>query len=306
MKKNIQSRNQIINKKITSGERNASDADAFKLTKHMMKKILVPTCFTLQSLNAIVFALKLFKHQPCDFILLHVNPLPSSITDLLLLPREEEKLERVDLVFEQAMARLQREYAVEINSLKIIHKYGDLADTVKEYVGKNNIDLVLYPESDVLKGSAVRRYKHLIEGCPCPALFVPKDFDNRRPSRIAYLVDSKDQEQLATSKLIKDITSLGDVQLMLLCVIKSESEIHKFSSILSMIFSQEEVSETNYTVHFIKNRHFKEGFHEVVKEFNIDMLFTGISTNMEAWLGLKQAKTEVIAGARVPFLAIAG
>jgi hypothetical protein len=270
-----------------------------------MKKILVPTCFTLQSLNSILFALKLFKHQPCDFILLHVSELPSSITDLLMLPREEGKLEKVDVVFEQAVARMQKEYAIEINSLKIVHKYGDLGEVVKEYVQEENIDLVLYPESDIVKGQNVRRYKHLIEGCPCPALFVPKDFDNKRPSRIAYLVDSKDQEQLANSKLIKDITALGDVQLMLLCVIKSENEIHKYSRILSMIFSQEEVSETNYTVHFIKSQNFKVGFREVVKEFNIDMLFTGISSNMEVWLGLKKAKSEVIVEARVPFLAIA-
>ncbi|MGY8916152.1 MAG: universal stress protein, partial [Flavobacteriales bacterium] len=38
-----------------------------------MKNILVPTDFSEDSLNAVIYALELLKKSPCNFYLLHVN-----------------------------------------------------------------------------------------------------------------------------------------------------------------------------------------------------------------------------------------
>jgi hypothetical protein len=63
-----------------------------------MKNILIPTDFSENAWNAIVYAASLFKKNECSFYLIHVNPIdPNSGSEgTMFLPPElfEERAEK--------------------------------------------------------------------------------------------------------------------------------------------------------------------------------------------------------------------
>lgn len=85
----------------------------------MRKTILIPTDFTVQSLNVVKSALN--KSNPeyrLDIVFVHGIYLSSSITDLLFFSKKEVLAELSNPDFEEACAVIRNKFHLQINSIR--------------------------------------------------------------------------------------------------------------------------------------------------------------------------------------------
>ena len=60
-----------------------------------------------------------------------------------MLPREEDRLEKVNTSFNKTLERIRKAYAVEISNLEVVHLYGDGPLEVRNFIDSKSLDLIL-------------------------------------------------------------------------------------------------------------------------------------------------------------------
>src|SRR5690606_1473638 len=113
-----------------------------------MRKILIPTDFSENALNAIKYATELFKHGPTEIYLLHA--FAEEVYD--------DKARLADSVFEELKERSTASSKISLEKLKqevvdfspnpkhnihLLSEFGQLVDAVNDLVEKENIDVVV-------------------------------------------------------------------------------------------------------------------------------------------------------------------
>jgi nucleotide-binding universal stress UspA family protein len=111
-----------------------------------MKRILLPTDFSENSLNAIKYTLALFKNVPCDYYLLNVYKVPY-LTNEELMENDAQQLAIVETeLFEQSRNNLEvlrEKIGDQENSVfHLISDYNFLSNSVNECVKNKEIELV--------------------------------------------------------------------------------------------------------------------------------------------------------------------
>ncbi len=162
-----------------------------------MLKILIPTDFSENSLNAIRYATELFKYGPAEIFLLY------AYSDEVY----EEKLKFVDGVFEDLQAQAQKKAEESLNALlervlefspnpkHTIHtraEFGLLVDSVNDWVEKENIDVVVMgtkgktADKKITFGSNTLQ---VIKYVKCPVLAIPSVYGDVHPKHILFSTD---------------------------------------------------------------------------------------------------------------------
>ncbi|MGF1636320.1 MAG: universal stress protein [Cyclobacteriaceae bacterium] len=270
-----------------------------------MKKILIPTVFSLESLNAIRYALEVFKNTSCDFVLLHIIDVPTSIPELLTMPRDDGQLEKTNAEFESALNRINRQYAVEINSIKIVHAYGSVSDQIKAHIKIHDAEVLIYPENEILNGKNPNDYITLFNEVKIPVLFVPENFKSEQPKRVAYVIDIHDKKFLAKSSSFSTLQINSISRPILLCLIDSDKDIDNVGGSLLSLFGFQRMNKPGFTIHFIQRQNFAIGINEFINEFNIDMLLMATKRKHNFFRRPKDDHYTVVAETKVPFMSIA-
>ncbi|MEH6679912.1 MAG: hypothetical protein V7724_05155 [Sediminicola sp.] len=115
-----------------------------------MQHILIPTDFTVDSLEILTIALEGEKSQNLNITLVYGAHLSSSITDLLFFSKSSfiEKLQEPD--FNEALAIIRNKYADRINSLRMDLFLGRTHGGFRDFVERNGITKVYIPKSEAL------------------------------------------------------------------------------------------------------------------------------------------------------------
>ncbi|WP_142786301.1 universal stress protein [Changchengzhania lutea] len=160
-----------------------------------MLNILLPTDFSDNSWNAIVYALKLYKDEVCTFYLLNSTSLKASTMSslsnkLLRTMREEAMKELLELKELADVADTNSNHSFEV-----ILSSKHLQSAIKVAVKEKLIDLVIMATKgatgakELLFGSntvsAIQSLRH------CPMLIVPQNYDYLEPTQLAFATDYK-------------------------------------------------------------------------------------------------------------------
>jgi nucleotide-binding universal stress UspA family protein len=159
-----------------------------------MRKILIPTDFSENALNAIKYALELFKYEQSEFIIMHAFA-DDVYEDTIEMPRTLFEVYK-EKVWEQSDKKLQKLVAEMLTiSPNPKHKYdyksvfGSLVDEANALVDRENIDVVVMGtkgktnERDVLFGS---NSLQVIKYVKCPVLAVPSMYHDVHPKNILF------------------------------------------------------------------------------------------------------------------------
>ncbi|MDO1450221.1 hypothetical protein Q0590_28330 [Rhodocytophaga aerolata] len=111
-----------------------------------MKNILIPSDFTLQSLDCVEDVVQSFKSERITIVFVHVFIVSSSIVDLMLLSRRRKEYSYISDQFWNECKRLEKEYSERINSIKVECFYGNTVAVFKNYLEGLKIDLIVYPQ----------------------------------------------------------------------------------------------------------------------------------------------------------------
>lgn len=272
-----------------------------------MKKILIPTNLTNESLGLIKHGLQILKGETCQIVLLHVIPLPDSITELLTLSRDEEKLEEKNIAFFKTVERIKKAYAIEISSLEVVHLYGDSPLKIQNYIESNNIDLILCPvvTTKTLANAQKDRFSDMFSDASCPILYIPDSVENNQFRKIAYVLDPDDKYTLLLDDFLLTLTNAEGCYLTFLVVFKPGTNMEKLEYIINRVYFNEKLKDVNCSVHLLQENDFTGGVYTFIEEFKVDLLVTG---KKKHFLGniftRKRISSEIAKHTLIPFLTI--
>lgn len=166
-----------------------------------MKKIILPTDFSKNALNAVQYALNLYKDQTCDIYFLNVYQVDGyKLDNAIMVPEPGER------AFELAKSRSEKQFEKLMELLRLHPKnpkhtyhtvptFNSLLEAVEDTIAKKDIDIIIMGT----KGDADSRTTiygtntiNLMEKVTaCPVLAVPENVRFAPPKEIVFPTDYK-------------------------------------------------------------------------------------------------------------------
>lgn len=128
-----------------------------------MKRILIPTDFTIASLN-IIHTLVNKVNGPVEIVLFHPVYIPNSISDLLFTRRTTQGY--ITQEYTEACEILKNKYSSQINSMNTVFFYGSSAAAFNNFAEGNKIDMIAINEQ--------HQYKETYKNSLSPMPFIRK------------------------------------------------------------------------------------------------------------------------------------
>jgi nucleotide-binding universal stress UspA family protein len=178
----------------------------------MQMKILLPTDFSENAWNAIIYALKLYANESCKFYLLNSIKIKASTMSnfsnkLLVIVREKAKKDILDL--KQMIERINTNAN---HSFEILISNSDLKDALEAAIKRYQIEILVMGTKgasgakEFFFGSNTVRVINKIN--LCPVLTIPDQYDFVEPKKIAFSTDFNrfyKEKELAPLKELTDL-----------------------------------------------------------------------------------------------------
>lgn len=166
----------------------------------MDKRILLPTDFSKNALNAIRYALDLYKDQTCDFYLLNTFTVNGYSIDNMMVPEPgQQAYEAAKLESEQKFDTLMDVLQLHNDNPKHIYHtistFNSLLHAIKTTIAKYDIDMVIMGtkgasgvDSVVFGTNTVDAMEKVTE---CPVMAIPENLQFKVPKEIVFPTDYK-------------------------------------------------------------------------------------------------------------------
>ena len=174
-----------------------------------MKKILLPTDFSENAMNAITYALKLFTHEECTFYILNTyTPIIYQAEYLQLSTAQFGLLDTAKDISLKGLATVKesidKKFINPKHTIKTISVFNNLIPEMESLIERENIDLVIMGTQGasniqgVLFGSNT---VHVFKNVKAPVLAVPSAFEFESLHQILFPSDYEvnfQEEQIMT------------------------------------------------------------------------------------------------------------
>ncbi|WP_308992248.1 universal stress protein [Mariniflexile litorale] len=192
-----------------------------------MKAILLPTDFSKNSINAINYAMELYKNVPCVFYILNVQKTSSFISDDIMVANASTTIYNtiVDASkksITNIITKIKAQYNNEKHQFKTVVDYDNFIDSINQVSEKYKIDLIIMGTkgasglSKVLFGSNT---VHVIKRSNVPVLAIPDNCKFSSLEKIAFTTSYQRLYKRADFDPLVDILSLNYSKLFVLHVI---------------------------------------------------------------------------------------
>jgi hypothetical protein len=147
----------------------------------MKKTVLIPTDFSIESLNLVKYAAQAAVSEPVNVLLVHGVRQSDSIMDLLFFSRNKTILKLQNADFDEACKVLRNKYDSRINSFRIEIFSGFTQSAFQKFLEAHRVNEILIPKSYILKLTSDRSFDLLpfIKTSPCEVTEVAwRPFEN--------------------------------------------------------------------------------------------------------------------------------
>ncbi|MBQ4820948.1 universal stress protein [Aquimarina sp. MMG016] len=163
-----------------------------------MKKILIPTDFSDNAWNTILYAMELYANIPCDFYILNTYDItPVKLVTTVSSQRVGHLYETVKIESEQGLKMILDDISNSNTSLdhsfKTISKSGSLSKVLRKMTKKDHYDSIVIGTKgatgakEIFLGSNTHR---VIKEMPnCPVLIIPEESYFEEISNVAFATD---------------------------------------------------------------------------------------------------------------------
>lgn len=140
-----------------------------------MKHIVIPTDFSIRSLQLVKQLAEHYRSEQLHITLLHGIDMPTSIMDLLFIGKRDEYKELVNDAFSAGCEVIQNKYASVIRELKVQFLYGNSRRLVENFLHANEVDLVALPQQGVFAPRHTNSVDllPLLKKCSKPIIHLP-------------------------------------------------------------------------------------------------------------------------------------
>jgi nucleotide-binding universal stress UspA family protein len=165
-----------------------------------MKQILLLTDFSESSIDAIHYALNLFKDDECDFYVLYVESSQSYLSDNLVIGGGQSIYDSIVKKSKQKLSdfvnNLQLEYT---NTNFTFHKlvdYDGLTEAINQVKTSKSIELIVMGSNGVTGAKETvfgSNTVNVIRDIDCPTLVIPKGYAFKKLSEVLLPLDFEDK-----------------------------------------------------------------------------------------------------------------
>ena len=212
-----------------------------------MKSILLPTDFSNNSLNAIKYAVNMFKDIPCDFYLLNVQKASSFISDDMMVMSAsttiyETLISAAKKSIENIISKIETKYKNEKHQFHSIVDYDNLIDSINQTCNIHNIDLIVMGTKGasgfkkVIFGSNT---VHVMQRCPVPVLAIPDNYKFSGLNKVAFSTNHLALNSVSELKPLKDLFSIFKFDLDILHIRDEDNAYYE-------VFNNETFFQTNF------------------------------------------------------------
>lgn len=245
----------------------------------MNKRILIPTDFSKNALNAARYTVDLYSKLNCDFYFLHVLNFKKYTNDNLIIPEEGSA------AYESAKSDAEKNFEKLLDSLEL-HNYNPkhnyftkythsfLSEAIKTLIAEKDIQLVAMGtkgatgSKTVLLGSnTVNAMEKIRE---CPVLAIPKDFIFKVPKEIVFPTDYKEPFKRSELNYLLEIGKMHQTSVAVLHLNKNKglnAEQENNQKLLDDI-----LGEMNHEFFSLTEKHLGKGIQTFVESRNSDMI----------------------------------
>ncbi|MAP55101.1 universal stress protein [Altibacter sp.] len=276
-----------------------------------MRKVLISTDFSENAMNAIRYALELFKYERSEFIIFH------AYADEVYENTLEMSRELFEAFREKVQERSDRELQAILKEMLSIspnprHEYnfrsvfGSLVDVSNDLVDSENADVLVMgtkgatDQREITFGSNTLQ---VIKYVKCPVLAIPSRFHDVHPKHILYTTDYMLPCQRRELKLVSTIAKkfVATVHFLYISPFSSLSFRQQDNKFLLSCF----LSDNKTQFHQQEGKDIPSRIHTFIKDHKIDMLVMTNSRHSYLEHVLHTSKVEEIGlQIQIPFLVL--
>ncbi|WP_426431117.1 universal stress protein [Winogradskyella sp. HB-48] len=164
-----------------------------------MKNILLLTDFSENSINALQYALKLFRGTSNNFFVLHVEVANTFLTDDLMVSGNksiyDSLIKKSKNKLKELVDGLEEKFKNESFNFEMLIDHDVFVDSVNQVVASKDIDLIVMGTNGVTGAKEVifgSNTINVIRKVTCPTLVIPEDYEYASPNEILLPLDLND------------------------------------------------------------------------------------------------------------------
>ena len=200
-----------------------------------MKSILLPTDFSRNSMNAIYFAMNLFKEQECDFYVLNVQKASSFISDDMMAVTSSATIystivDAAKKSIENVISKIKAEFNNDKHSFYSLIDYDNFTDAINQVSENHSIDLILMGTkgaSGLEKALFGSNTVHVIQRCDKPILAIPNGCKFSDLSKIVFATTNLKPFVIEELQTLKDFVDTYNSQLSILHIADQNHATYK-------------------------------------------------------------------------------
>ena len=245
----------------------------------MNKRILIPTDFSKNALNAIRYTIDLYAKLNCDFYFLNVFSFDKYTTNNLSIPEEgSAAYEQAKEDCENNFVKLLDTLALHPENLKhnyyIESSYSFLSEAIQKIITEKDIDLVAMGtkgatgSKGVLFGSnTVMAMEKIRE---CPVLAIPEHVSFMSPKEIVFPTDFKDAFKRSEFRYLIELAKMHSAEIAILHLEKNKELTETQLSNKQLLSSI--LSEIAHQFHTLTEKNLGKGIQSFVESRESDMV----------------------------------
>jgi len=243
-----------------------------------MRKILVPTDFSDNALNALDYALELFKYDVCEFYIIHAYQDDIYADKTLLTNETMDKVTRIisnksQVQLENILKHINKVSPNPRHTYHIISSNSMLIDEADKIVDEANIDIIVMGTRGKTNDRRLTFGSHtlqVLKYVQCPVLAIPESNKHIQPRKILfptnYMIPYKKREL----KLLCEMASPYRAVIEMLYISKSDKLSLRQEN--HQTFIKEMLCKNKIDFKTVENKNITNAIYTYIKENDVDML----------------------------------
>jgi nucleotide-binding universal stress UspA family protein len=243
-----------------------------------MRKILVPTDFSANALNALEYAIALFKYEISEFFIMHayrddiyakeLNVTRDTLNDVTNMVANKSK-EQLDII----LAHVNKMSPNPRHTYNVVSSNNILVDEADKIVDTENIDIIVMGTRGFTNDRNIAFGSHTLQVfkyVQCPVLVIPENYKYKKPKHILfptnYLIPYKRRELKLLCEMACPYRALIDMLYI------SSSGVLSVRQKDNRNFIKTELRKNELNFKTVKSKNIPVTINNYVEDNNIDML----------------------------------
>ncbi|MBO3116976.1 universal stress protein [Winogradskyella sp. DF17] len=274
----------------------------------MKKRILLPTDFSKNAMNAISYALDLYTQDSCDFYVLNTYTIEPYTMEMNALSTMEESKKNSTIKLSRLLKHLQKKTCNANHNFHMISECSALLDAMQELINSYDIDMVIMgtkgdtdSRTEVYGSQTVLAIEKLTA---CPILAVPAGASFNGINAIVFPTGYHTPYKRREFQYLIDIAEKTNATINIFHVVDGSKGLSK-SQLQKQELLRGYFEHIKYKFHKVEASNVQKALDSFIEEFDCDMVvFINKKHNFLRWVLSKPMVKQLTYYSTVPILAL--